>query len=121
MSFLTYRYKRFTLSFSFVVFWDEEFETASESGWMERPNVLEWFRKLVLPAVSGLLKSGPVLLFVDGHLSHISLELIRLAREKGVMLICLPSHTTHALQPLDVGVYGPLKNCWGKSLKREYF
>ena len=92
--------------------------TASESGWMERPNFLDWFKKLFLSAVSGLLESGPVLLFIDGHLSHISLQLIRLARERGVMLLCLPSHTTHALQPLDVGVYGPLKGCWGKILKR---
>ena len=32
---------------------------------------------------------------------------------------CVPSHTMHALQPLDVGVYGPLKSRWGKILK-EY-
>ena len=42
-----------------------------------------------------------------------------MARDRGVILFCLPSHTTHALQPLDVGVYGPLKSRWGKILK-EY-
>ena len=91
----------------------------SDSGWMERPHFLEWFRKLFLPAVSIALETGPVILFMDGHASHINLQLIRLARERGVVLLCLPSHTTHALQPLDVGVYGPLKSRWGKILK-EY-
>jgi hypothetical protein len=28
----------------------------------------------------------------------------------------LPSNTTHVLQPLDVGVYGPLKQAWKKIL-----
>lgn len=27
-------------------------------------------------------------------------------------MICLPSHTTHALQPCDVGVFGPLDSAW---------
>ena len=60
-----------------------------------------------------------MILFMDGHASHINLQVIRLARECRVILLCLPSHTTHALQPLDVGVYGPLKGRWGKILK-EY-
>ena len=91
----------------------------SESGWMEQPHFLEWYKKLFLSAASSTLETGPVILFMDGHASHINLELIRLARDHGVFLFCLPSHTTHALQPLDVGVYGPLKSRWGKILK-EY-
>ena len=48
----------------------------SESGWMERPHFLEWFKKLFLPAASSTLETGPVILFMDGHASHINLELI---------------------------------------------
>ena len=29
-----------------------------------------------------------------------------------IHLYCLPPHTTHKLQPLDVGVFGPLENEW---------
>ncbi|KAJ8353656.1 hypothetical protein SKAU_G00212230 [Synaphobranchus kaupii] len=29
--------------------------------------------------------------------------------ENGVILLCLPPHTSHVLQPLDVGIFGPLK------------
>ena len=46
-----------------------------------------------------------MVLFVDEHHSHLSLPLIHEAREKGAQLYCLPAHTTHILQPLDVGEY----------------
>ena len=91
----------------------------SQSGWMEQHHFLEWFKKLFLPAIANLLENGSVVLFVDGHISHVSIELIQLARERGVVLFCLPSHTTHVLQPLDVAVYGPVKKSWRKILK-EY-
>jgi len=35
-----------------------------------------------------------------------------LARSNSVMMICIPPHTTHKIQPLDRAAYGPLKvNC----------
>ena len=89
----------------------------SKSGWMESSNFLEWFSKMYLPAIDHLLQTGPVVLFVDGHQSHLSLSLIRLAKEKGVHPYCLPPHSTHVLQPLDVGVYGPIKRAWKRILK----
>lgn len=89
----------------------------SKSGWMKADNFLEWFTKIFVPSVDHLLKTGPVLLFVDGHKSHLSLPLLKIAREKGVHLYCLPPHCTHVLQPLDVGVYGPIKQEWKKILR----
>ncbi|KIK12879.1 hypothetical protein PISMIDRAFT_59393, partial [Pisolithus microcarpus 441] len=31
-----------------------------------------------------------------------------------IHLFALPPHTTHKLQPLDVGVFGPLQRSWSK-------
>ena len=64
-------------------------------------------------------ETGPVILFFDGHGSHESLTLIEMAREKNVILYVFPPHTTHLLQPLDVGVFGPFKTAWKQVLK-EY-
>ena len=36
----------------------------------------------------------------------------QLAHEHGIELFCLPPHTTHRTQPLDVGVFGPLQRRW---------
>ena len=69
-----------------------------------------------LRAVGHLTENGPVILFLDGHLR--SLELIRTARANNAILQCLPLNTTHLLQPLDVGVFAPLKSAWKSILKR---
>ena len=91
----------------------------SKSGWTESNNFLEWFNKIFLPAVDHLLSTGAVVLFLYGHHSHLSLSLIRTTKEKGVHLYYLPPHTTHILQPLDIGVYGHIKQTWKKILKEH--
>lgn len=55
------------------------------------------------------------LLILDGHNSHCTLEVVRAAKNVGLDLITLPSHTSHALQPLDVAVFKPFKQFF-----REY-
>lgn len=91
----------------------------SNSGWMEEANFAEWFRKLFLPAVADMKLTGPVILFVDGHQSHCTLQVVEEARDHGICLYTFPPHTTHLLQPLDVAAYGPLKKVWARQLK-EY-
>ena len=53
-----------------------------------------------------------ILLIFDGHGSHITDKMIELAIKNNIELFCLPPHTTHKLQPLDVGVFGPLQKAW---------
>lgn len=91
--------------------------SASSSGWMETAQFHEWFKKVFLPAVTDRLRTGPVILFVDGHNSHLAIELLGLARANNVTIYCLPPNTTHLLQPLDVGVFGPLKRVWRRQVK----
>jgi hypothetical protein len=55
------------------------------------------------------------LLILDGHSSHATLEVIEEARGAGLDILTLPSHTSHALQPLDVAVFKPFKQYF-----REY-
>lgn len=53
---------------------------------------------------------GKVLLIVDGHSSHTNdLEMLQFAEENSIILLCLPSHTTHYLQPLDRAFFKSLK------------
>ena len=42
---------------------------------------------------------------MDNHKSHLSKELIDYAKSENIELLCLPAHSTHLLQPLDVGFY----------------
>lgn len=54
----------------------------------------------------------PVILFIDGHKSHMTLPLIKFCRKNQIILYALPPNTTHILQPADVSVFRPLKHQW---------
>ena len=56
----------------------------------------------------------PLLLLLDGHLSHYCPSMIHQAAEHKVILFVLPPNTTHLTQPLDKGIFGPLKTEWRK-------
>ncbi|KAI5073619.1 hypothetical protein GOP47_0011632 [Adiantum capillus-veneris] len=46
---------------------------------------------------------------LDGHGSHVSLEVVAKAYDSGIDIVTLPAHTSHKLQPLDVSVFKSLK------------
>ncbi|KZT35624.1 hypothetical protein SISSUDRAFT_974548, partial [Sistotremastrum suecicum HHB10207 ss-3] len=54
----------------------------------------------------------------DGHGSHDTWLLIYFCEKRRIAVICLPPHTTHALQPCDVGAFGPLSLEWKKRVIR---
>jgi hypothetical protein len=54
----------------------------------------------------------PILLILDSHGSHETSRILQLAELHNIIILCLPPHTTHKLQPLDVGVFGPLQRAW---------
>ena len=49
---------------------------------------------------------------MDGHSSHYCPEVIRMAAAEKIILFTLPPNTTHLTQPLDKGIFGPLKIAW---------
>ena len=67
-----------------------------------------WMTDLFIPSLPED-RHGPVLLILDGHASHVSYEVRRLALQHN---ISLPSHLTHILQPLDIGVFKGMKSTW---------
>ncbi|XP_031342963.1 tigger transposable element-derived protein 1-like [Photinus pyralis] len=59
---------------------------------------------------------GPVLLILDGHSSHCSsVETLEFAETHDIILLCLPSHTTHYLQPLDRAFFKALKTYYSNA------
>jgi hypothetical protein len=53
------------------------------------------------------------LLIVDGHSSHATPEFDQFCKENKIITLCMPAHTSHLLQPLDVGCFSPLKVMYG--------
>ena len=92
--------------------------TCSDSGWMEGEQFIEWFTKVFVAGTSCL--DGAKLLIFDGHSSHISPQVVELAVQNNIELLCLPAHTSSILQPLDVGVFKAVKSAWRKCLRTYY-
>ena len=86
------------------------FFQVSDNGWITKELFFEWF-KLFVQTISPI---RPVLLILDGHTSHITINVIEFARANEIHLLCLPSHTSHVLQPLDVGVFKSFKSLFSK-------
>ena len=84
----------------------------SESSNINGKIFFHWFQKFVqfLPALR------PQLLLLDGHFAHIHQDTVEFAMANDIVLYVLPPHTSHFLQPLDVGVYGPFKSLYEKAL-----
>ncbi|KIL56474.1 hypothetical protein M378DRAFT_1034675 [Amanita muscaria Koide BX008] len=53
-------------------------------------------------------------LYVDGHDSHVTREFIEHCRTNKILVPSYPAHSTHVYQSLDVGIFGPLKQEYGK-------
>lgn len=55
------------------------------------------------------MKVRPIILIYDGHISHMTLKVVKLAQQERISILKLPSHTTDVMQPLDRTCFGPLK------------
>ncbi|KAH7917210.1 DDE-domain-containing protein [Leucogyrophana mollusca] len=114
--------------FSGVEFCPEWFDednilvATSENGLTSDFIGVEWFEKIFVLQTKARNESGqPILLIYNGHRSHKTIQLRQAAEKHSVHLFCLPLHTTHCLQPLNVwhspynvGVFGPLQRAWQK-------
>lgn len=89
----------------------------SESGWMTGETFFEYIANVFYPSLVERKIKFPVILFVDGHTSHLTMNLSEFCREKAIVLVALLPNSTHILQPLDVSVFHPLKLEWKSVIK----
>jgi len=81
--------------------------TAHPSGWMTAQNFVVWIKHFVQHSHAS--NDNQVLLVMDNHDSHTSIEMLDYAKSNGVTIVTFPPHCSHKLQPLDRTVYGPFK------------
>lgn len=85
------------------------------SGWIQQEIFVEWLRHFIDTTKPSA--DDPVVLILDGHYSHTkNLEVIIIARENHVHIICLPPHSTHRMQPLDVAFMSPFKTYYTQEI-----
>ena len=80
----------------------------SGSCWIDSEIFESWF-------ICHFLAYAPptrLLLLMDGHSSHFSPLFMNRAAKEQLIVFCLPPHSIHKTQPLDKGVFGPMKRAW---------
>ncbi|CAL4172119.1 unnamed protein product, partial [Meganyctiphanes norvegica] len=80
----------------------------SSNGWMD-PDIFNIWLKHLNTNLDCIQVKRPVLLLLNSYASHVSIASYELAKQSGILLFYLPPHSSHALQPLDVGLFGSLK------------
>jgi hypothetical protein len=93
--------------------------STSASGWTSDNHAYEWLTTLFEPETrrnDGKRR----LLLLDGHGSHLTARFIAFCIDKSIDLVVLPPHTSHILQPLDVGVFSPLKRALSTEIEKLF-
>jgi hypothetical protein len=87
----------------------------SENGWTNNDLGVAWLKHFIKHTTDRRVGARQ-LLILDGHGSHISNEFQDLCKENNIYALCMPAHSSHLLQPLDVGCFSPLKRAYGDQI-----
>ena len=87
----------------------------TENGWISSEAFFTWFTSLFHERIKESVPH-PIIVFMDGHTSHINMPISEYCKTNNIILYCFPPHASHILQPLDVSVFGPLKKRWNKEV-----
>ncbi|KFZ24325.1 hypothetical protein V502_01196, partial [Pseudogymnoascus sp. VKM F-4520 (FW-2644)] len=90
----------------------DELVLLSDSGYTNSELAMIFLEHFIKHTGAGPDKSKKVLL-MDSHISHTTPEFVLRATEMNIHPYPFPSHLTHVMQPLDVGVFQPYKH-WHK-------
>ncbi len=87
----------------------------TQNGWTDNETGLAWLRHF--DRHTKARQKGPYrMLVLDGHESRIHAEFDEYCKANNIVPLCLPAHSSHLTQPLDVGVFGPWKNAYGEPI-----
>lgn len=89
----------------------------SPNGWTTNELTFDWlnhFDEHTKNRKQGVYR----LLVLDGHESHHSEAFDHYCKENNIRTLCMPAHSSHILQPLDVACFGPLKKAYGAQIER---
>lgn len=84
----------------------------SEHGWMLAKSFFKYIINKFEPWLTEKGIQRPIILYVNGHSSHLTLNLSKFCSEKQIVIVALYPNATHVLQPLDVSFFKPFKNKW---------
>jgi len=81
----------------------------SDNGWTTDDLGYLWLTTVFDKHTRDCTMGSHRLLILDGHGSHNTLQFDQYCKEHKIIVLCMPPHSSHLLQPCDVGCFAPLK------------
>jgi DDE superfamily endonuclease/Tc5 transposase DNA-binding domain len=98
---------------------DRAFFACSKNGWSDDILGLNWLEQIFDRSTRDKITiRDRRLLIVDGHNSHVNVPFINYSDANRILLAVFPPHSTHRLQPLDIGLFSPLANYYSQAIDR---
>ena len=91
----------------------------SPNGYTDNELAYEWLTRCFHPESQRISRGKTRLLIMDGHGSHLTGRFLGFCMEHDILPLCLPSHSTHMLQPLDVGLFSPVSHYYRKGVEES--
>jgi hypothetical protein len=91
----------------------------SANGWTTDEIGLQWLQEVFIPATTPRTVGKYRLLVLDGHGSHLTPQFNKLCKDNNIICLCMPPYSSHLLQPLDIGCFGPLKRAYGQLVEAK--
>ncbi|KAM4061440.1 DDE superfamily endonuclease [Hirsutella rhossiliensis] len=91
----------------------------SENGWTSDDLALNWLKEVFDPNTRRRTVGTHRLLILDGHGSHVTPEFDKYCTANSIVVLQMPAHSSHLLQPLDVGCFSPLKTIYGRKVQEK--
>ena len=86
----------------------------STSGWTDGGIFVEWLNRF--QKTTNASSENKVILILDNHTSHVFLAAINFARKNGIIMLSIPPHTSHKIQPLYISFLKKAENLlWTRS------
>ncbi|EED15874.1 conserved hypothetical protein [Talaromyces stipitatus ATCC 10500] len=118
-SYIIFKAKKYTRLGWFEDLPDDWRINISDNGWTTDKIGLEWLKTHFIPLTNGRAMGNYRMLILDGHGSHLTAEFDRTCTENNIIPVCMPPHSSHLLQPLDVGCFAVLKRHYGQLVEQR--
>lgn len=85
------------------------FSSLSENGLTGNKLYIEWLKNCFKPTTRAKLQGEYQLLIINRHTSYVFNKFIKFIKANKIICLYLPFYLTHLLQPLNINIFGPLK------------
>ena len=91
----------------------------SDNGWTTDELGFTWLKTVFDKHTQGRTIGTYRLLIMDGHGSHVTAEFDQYARQNSIIVLCMPPHSSHILQPLDISCFTVLKQRYRQAVEAQ--